>query len=201
MATGVEAVASASCARSKKAASDAAKHISQIDVAIDALSLSPLPGDGQGEPQHRTVPRHLCQPRIPWHVTVLAPLNALAPGAGPCRSGQIGVPGLVSPLPGWRDGVDKLIRSISSVDRAAPAVGWSPDDRTSGLSSPRMRIRPTTTFILASHAPDGWVARARTNPDRQRSPWPVGATRTADGRAVAPTGRSRQRQRDNPLTG
>ena len=83
MATGVEAVASASLARSKKAASDAGKHISRIDVAIEGFSLSPLPGDGQGEPQHRTVPGDLANPGFCGMVTALAPLNALAPGAGP----------------------------------------------------------------------------------------------------------------------
>ncbi len=43
MASGVQAVASASLARSQKAAPDAGKHISRTDVAIDGFALSLRP--------------------------------------------------------------------------------------------------------------------------------------------------------------
>ena len=154
MATGVEAVASASLARSKKAASDAGKHISRIDVAIEGFSLSPLPGDGQGEPQHRTVPGDLCQPRILWHGDRPGTVERPGAGRGAGRSGQIGVQGLVSPLPGWRDGVDKLIRSISSVDRMAPAVGWN--QMTAHLALVVLRC------VFGRQRPSPWPAMPRT---------------------------------------
>ena len=67
--------------------------------------------------------------------------------------------------PGLLGACNGLARSRSSVDRAAPMVESGPGDRTSGLTSPRMGIRPTMTLVPAGHSVDGCRASARSDRD------------------------------------
>ena len=96
MATGVEAVASASLARSKKAASDAGKHISRTIEAIDGLSLSARPpgGDPVGprclvtaEASPAILPwrTDLCHPQEPWRRRRRSTVTAGGSGDGAAR--------------------------------------------------------------------------------------------------------------------